>query len=181
MPSPDIKMAMTLKVSKTFYGPLGIYRSPIAQASDKEKGIESYRRLSMPFHSKVARFVKQINPDIKEMVVRPMQSMATIFKKSGLEEFSESKGCAQNINYPYVRCTLDFPGRWYTTPDVLSPEETEKFGESPYILIDPRTDEYHQIDYGHWFTKSPFFGGIGRDKIQSFPFFTVDIKALGNL
>ncbi|MBY0500519.1 MAG: hypothetical protein K2P93_00765 [Alphaproteobacteria bacterium] len=178
--SPDIKMAMTLKMSKTFYAPLGIYNSPIAQAFDIDQGTQTYRQLSMPFHSTVARFINQIDPDVKYMVVRPLQSMAAIFIKMSLP-FSQSKGRSQAIDFPYVRCTTDFPRRWGFIPDTLSSDETEKFGDSPYILIDPRTDEYYQIDNYHWFSKSPFLGGVTREKIETFPFFTIDVKALGSL
>lgn len=163
--SPDIKMAMTLKVSETFYTPLGIYNSPIAQAFDKDR---PYKQLSMPFHSAVARFVQKIYPGVKEMIVRPLQSMAVIFEKMRLE-FSKSSGYSQGINYPYVRYFIS-----------KTAEDMKNFGNSPFIIADSRTDEFHLISEDHWFSQSPFLGGADLQLIEAFPFFTVDVNSLSN-
>lgn len=177
--SPAVKLAMTVKVSKHFYTPFGIFSSPIGQAFDRESGTEKYKQLSMPVHAAVARFVSKIT-DVKYMVVRPLKSMAGILKKSGLE-FSESKGPAQDISFPYIRCTLDHDRRWYSEPDVLTAEEKESFGDSQFILVDPRAKELHRIRSDHWFATHPFSGGVSRKLIEAFPFLTVDVKSLGNL
>jgi hypothetical protein len=175
--SPDIKMAMTVKISKSFYTPLGIYNCPIAKAFDKEMGNVQYEQLSMPTHSAVARFVGQINPEVEDMVVRPLKPMGIIFKKSGLE-FSESNGFPQNINYPYIGCTLPFSHRWYDEKDVKG---KEAFGNAPFVIVKPRTNELHEISADHWFSQSPFLGGVTREKIEAFPFVTVNRQSLYKL
>jgi hypothetical protein len=176
--SPDLKLAMTNTMSKSFNFPLGIYHSPIALAFDKESGTQDYRELANPFQSCVARFVQKIDSEIKYTVLRPLKPMATRSKKSGVN-FSVSNGDAQEIEFPYIRCVLPRQSGWYSQSVHLTDEEKENFGDSPYILIDPRTDEFYRIGYNHPFLKSPFLGGIGRDKIDAFPFFTVDVKLLG--
>ena len=113
------------------------------------------------------------------MVVRPLKSMKGIFGKSGLE-FSESNGRAQSIEKPYIRCTTAYPGRLYDIPVRLTDAEKEEFGNSQYILIDPRTDEFHRISHNHWFVKNPFLGRVSRDLFEAFPFVTMDIESLGN-
>lgn len=177
--SPAVKLAMTVKVSESFYTPFGIFSSPIGQAFDRESGTLAYKQLSMPVHAAVARFVSKIT-DIKYMVVRPLASMAGILKKSDLE-FSESKGPAQDISFPYIRFTLDHNRRWYSVPDTLTAEEKENFGDSQFILVDPRAKELHRICSDHWFATHPFSGGVARELIEAFPFFTVDVKELGSL
>ncbi|MBL8676486.1 MAG: hypothetical protein JNJ47_03540, partial [Alphaproteobacteria bacterium] len=174
--SPEIKMAMTLKIGQSFYSPLGIYKSPIATAFDEGQ----HRNLSMMMHAGVARFVGQIQPKVQHMVVRPLTSMSSIFDKSGLP-FSKSTGVKQiSAERPYVRCTTPIPHRWYDAPEVLSAEEKEKYGDSPYIIVDP-AGEYYQISGDHWFAKSPFLGGVSRDKLQTFPFVTASREELGKL
>ena len=96
------------------------------------------------------------------MVVRPIASMSSIFKKSGVN-LTESNGRTQKTDKPYVRCVTDFSGRWYSTPDALTDDEKAKFGKSLYILVDPRTEDYYQIN-SHWFSYHPFLGGQPREK-----------------
>ncbi|MDI9634411.1 hypothetical protein QM565_01210 [Geitlerinema splendidum] len=177
--SPQIKMAMTLKVGQSFYSPLGIYKSPIATAFDERAG-QNYKNLSMMMHAGAARFVGQIQPEVQYMVVRPLASMSSIFAKSGLP-FSKSTGSKQTSTLPYIRCTTPIQYRWYSAPEVLSEEEKEKYGDNPYIIIDPQTDEYHQISSDHWFTKSQFLGGMPRDNFENFPFVTASREELGKL
>jgi hypothetical protein len=169
--SPTIKMAMTATVSESFYNPLGIYASPIANTCDNGQGPKG---LSMMLHGATARFMGKIQPSYKCMVVRPIASMGAIFKKSGID-LTESNGRRtqnQRTDKPYIRCTTDFTGRWYSTPDALTDDEKAKFGKSPYILVDPRTEDYYQID-SHWFSSHPFLGGMPRENFDSFPFVTV--------
>lgn len=175
--SPDIRMEMTFLMSETFYGPLGIFGDPITQAAEKEKGNMPGKQLSMTFHSATARFVKLINPQAKYMIVRPIESMRAIFKKSGIQ-LSESYGSSQNINYPYIRYVKDVVYTW--DKDSLTDAEKENFGDSPYILIDPRTNEYHQISHDHWFCKNPFLGGMDFRTIAKYPLVTIDIEDLSN-
>lgn len=178
--SPQIKMAMTLKVGKSFYSPLGIYKSPIATAFDERAG-QNHRNLSMMMHAGAARFVGQIQPEVKYMVVRPLASMSSIFAKSGLP-FSKSTGIRQaSAALPYIRCITPIQHRWYSAPEVLSDEEKVNFGGSPYIIIDPQTDEYHRISSDHWFTESQFLGGMPRENFETFPFVTVSREELGKL
>lgn len=178
--SPQIKMAMTLKVGKSFYSPLGIYKSPIATAFDERAG-QSHRNLSMMMHAGAARFVGQIQPDVQYMVVRPLASMSSIFAKSGLS-FSKSTGIRQDsAALPYIRCTTDLQRRWYSEPEVLSDKEKENYGNSPYIIVDTQTGEYHRIPSDHWFTKSPFLGGMPRENFEDFPFVTASREELGKL
>lgn len=63
----------------------------------------------------------------------------------------------------------------------MSAEEKEKYGDSPYIIIDPQTEEYHRISSDHWFTKSQFLGGMPRDNFETFPFVTASREELGKL
>jgi|GEM_PF-6629322 len=177
--SPDIKMMMTATPGDKFYSPLGIYKSPIATAYDEKVGQKS-DQLSMTLHRETARFMHQIQPKMQYMVVRPISSMKSIFEKSKVPFFS-SNGRRQTTDLPHVRCTTPFQLRWYASPEDLTTEEMENFGESPYIIIDPRTNEYHQISDQHWFSESPFLGGKTRNFFETFPFVTVDIKDLEKL
>ena len=90
--TPVIKMAMTIQVSKNFYAPLGIYRSPIADVYDKRKKLKN---ISMLFHSFVAHSMKEVSPAVQYVVVRPLRYMRHIFETSGVVSSKDDQ--------PYVR------------------------------------------------------------------------------
>lgn len=155
--SPHLKMAMTVQLSENFYSPLGIYKSPIANAYEKLTK-KPCKQLSMLLHSFVARSMDEINPNAKHMMVKPLKSMESIFGKSGVV-MSSSRNPQQNEenNLPYLKVN-------------------EK---NLYELVDPRDKTSYEIpDYFHWFPKSPFLGGGNGLK---FPVYTVDRKELGGL
>jgi len=161
--SPALKMAMTVIMGGPFYNPLGIYSSPIARASDPEP----YTRLAMPLHSAVARMMGELDPEIKYMVVRPLQSMQTIFEKSGVP-FSATKGSKPSESLPAI------------LRKGAQGNDNVQFDGHPYVLFDPRTDETHQIGLGHGFSKNRYMGGITLEEMD-LPFVTTDREALENL
>lgn len=165
--SPDIRMAMTIKGYKPFYSPLGIYASPIARLLDSENN-SKYRRLSLLLHSSVARFMREIDPKIKYMIVRPLAGMKYILEKSGLSFSSSSGVVGQNPELPQVLFAKFTRER-----------EGISFGNNPWALVDPHTNRIYQMKEDHWFAKSPFLGGIhDRQILTKFPFITIDCKAL---
>lgn len=164
----EIKMSLTLKISNTFFGCEGISSSVIAKAHAQATGEPPHTQLCVPFFSAIARFVKEINPKTKALIFRPLESIKRAAKKGGLI-FSESSIEAQNLTIPYVR----FAKSWYGG-------NGEIFGDSPYLFIDPRSDEVCQIDGKHWFSRDPFLGGVQPGKIVQFPIITMDIETLAN-
>lgn len=170
-------MLMTGTLSENFYNPLGIYASPIARAYSRVTGNINNKNLSPIIHRDMALALCEANPNTKVAIVRPIHSMATIFKKSNIP-FTISDGSAQNVKMPYVRSLQPIEHRWYTSKVELNGEEKEQFGDSLFTLIDPRTNDYYQIGNNHPFSQSPFLGGIRRDYIEAFPFFTIDVNEL---
>lgn len=175
--SPAVQMLMTATLSENFYNPLGIYASPIARTNNNVNGYTGYKNLSLPLHRGMARALSEVNPLAKFGIVRPIHSMATIFQKSGIP-FSISTGNTQDTTLPYIRSLQPIEHRWYVSEVTLTGEEKEQFGNSLFTLIDPRTNTFYQIDNSHPFSQSPFLGGISRDHIQAFPFFTIDVNDL---
>lgn len=156
---PAIKMAMTVQVSQNFYCPLGIYRSPIADAYDKG---DKHKNLSMSLHAFVARSMVKINPNAQYVVVRPLQSMKRIFEASGVLSSSKDQLC------------IEYKGGgrgWYHTPF------------SDFALSDPARNVSYKISDRHWFRKSDYLAGIDdQDIMDAFPFVTmrrVDLENYG--
>lgn len=175
--SVDVQILMTGTLSENFYNPLGIYASPIARAYNRLTGNTNNKNLSPIIHKGMALALCEANPNAKVVIVRPIHSMATIFKKSDIP-FTISNGYPQNVNMPYIRSLQPIQHRWYDSKVELKGEEKEQFGDSLFTLIDPRTNDYYQIGNSHPFSQSPFLGGISRDNIEAFPFFTIDVNDL---
>ena len=169
--STDIIMAMTVQVSESFYAPLGIYKSPIANAYKKESRT---RGLSMPLHSYVARIMGDINPNIKYMVIRPLESMKKIFKLSGLPYSESISGFLvakykKETNLPRVRYSDHAENYRYTT-SIREVFDTVG-GSEKFVLVDPGTNKIYKIASCHWFIHSPY---LGSGPFYQFPIITMD-------
>ena len=161
--SPDIMMAVTVKISNTFYSPLGVFESPIAKVFDMKTG-NTAKKISVPFLSFVARAVGAINPGVKYMVDRLGAPMRNIFKSSGIH-YSIS-GFKQKV---------------YTAPYICY----EK-GKSPsslrhdFVLVDPYGDIEYKISNKHWISTSPYFSCVDSLDVKEYPFLVTDRIELGN-
>ncbi len=168
--SPNLLMAMTVRVSENFYTPLGIYRSPIAVAAEQGAGIKN---LSMMLHGYVAHTMTEINPHARYMIVRPLDSMLKIFQSSGLI-FSRSTRYEQDTPLPYVRCGCDLR----LAREMGFTKLAEEDGGATLVLAHQKANTIIRIGEGHWFSYSPFLGGADFGLLKAFPFITMEREEL---
>lgn len=162
--STDINMMMTVRVDEDFYSPLGIFRSYISDCL----GTEQKSTLnSIQFHSDVANLLKtKVNNNIKYMLVRPLEKMEEIFKKSGIPlecRYTDrnsfhmgKKSLGAASNKPTVTI-----GRWFDD-------------DSLYTVKDPITQTAYKIGSNHWFAQNPYSG----DRESSNPLITMSVDDL---
>ena len=158
--SSCIKMVMTVKISQDFYVPLGIYKSPIGIACND--GIET-GRLAMLFQSYVARFIYRINPHVRYMLIKPIDSMRKIIGLSKIPYVDSIDGL--HISTP-------------VHPHILY--QCQESGErlvTKALLVDPETNISYKIGANHWFLKNKHMGR-NLDVIKGS--LTIDLRDLAN-
>jgi hypothetical protein len=151
--SPDIRMAMTVKLGNVFYSPLGIYTSPLGLGEAQEKGtVEKYKNSSLLLHKNVAQFANKINPQINHMIVRPLKFMGSLLEKSGVlvsKEEAQFEYHIQDDKWPISGWSIN--------------------GHS----FDRESD--------NWFDFHPFLGGTSSLSKKEFPLAFASVKKLAEL
>ena len=165
--SPEIKIAVTVKISDHFYSPLGIYRSSIAHAFDKKAGAVT-GHLAMPLQSFIARTVSIIKPSAMFLVFRPREPMMKLIREKGIHYSMSNNGQRQQQGaLPYL--CFDGGGN--------SPNPANSFR-----LVDQSSDTTYTISPSHWFCTSPYIGGArSASSYMGCPFIVINRMELAHL